>query len=107
MSNNPKKSKKEKSKNDKAWEVIFQTYNILDEINKNGIYKISATVINEEREARLMTKFDHKIQLPLVFNLIRGELILLGNLRVIKIFQKENQNLQAFQKFLFQSILKP
>ncbi|MCA6502125.1 MAG: hypothetical protein IM585_07895 [Pseudanabaena sp. M135S2SP2A07QC] len=64
MSNN---SKKEKSKNDKAWEILFHKYNILDEIHKNGIYKISATVINEEREARLMTKFDHKIQLPLIF----------------------------------------
>jgi hypothetical protein len=60
-------SKSEKSKNDTAWESLFETYHILDEINKNGVYKISAKVINTKREARLMTKFDHHIQLPSIF----------------------------------------
>ncbi|WP_223807518.1 type II restriction enzyme [Pseudanabaena sp. UWO311] len=62
MSNNS-----DKSKNDIAWEILFKTHHILDEINKNGVYKISAQVINAEREARLMTKFDHHIQLPKIF----------------------------------------
>ena len=60
-------SKSEKSKNDIAWESLFETHHILDEINKNGVYKISAKLINTKREARLMTKFDHHIQLPSIF----------------------------------------
>lgn len=60
-------NKSEKSKNDIAWESLFETHNILEEINKNGIYKISAKAINTRREARLMTKFDHRIQLPSIF----------------------------------------
>jgi hypothetical protein len=57
----------DKSKNDTAWETLFEKHHILDEINRNGVYRISAKVINEEREARLMTKFDHHIQLPTIF----------------------------------------
>jgi len=60
-------NKSEKSKNDIAWESLFETHNILEEIDKNGVYKISAKVINTKREARLMTKFDHRIQLPSIF----------------------------------------
>ena len=60
-------SKSEKSKNDIAWESLFETHHILEEINKNSVYKISAKVINAKREARLMTKFDHHIQLPSIF----------------------------------------
>jgi hypothetical protein len=60
-------NKSEKSKNDIAWESLFETHNILEEINKNGVYKISAKAINTKREARLMTKFDHHIQLPSIF----------------------------------------
>jgi hypothetical protein len=56
-----------KTKNDIAWEKLFETHGILDQINKTGIYKISSKSINEWREARLMTKFDHDIQLPQVF----------------------------------------
>lgn len=56
-----------KSKNDLAWEKIFWKQNILDRILKEGHIEISATKINEFREARLMTKFDHKSQLPKLF----------------------------------------
>ena len=56
-----------KSRNDLAWEEIFNKYKILDEILKIGHVEISATKINEFREARLMTKFDHKSQLPKLF----------------------------------------
>ena len=55
------------SKNDVAWEALFQTHRILDQINADGVFQISAAAINEIREARLMTKFDHYIQLPTVF----------------------------------------
>jgi hypothetical protein len=56
-----------KSKNDIAWESIFEKYKIVDTILSNGHALISSTNINEFREARLMTKFDHKSQLPQLF----------------------------------------
>ena len=56
-----------KSKNDVAWEKIFQKHKILDRIWEDGHIEITATKINEFREARLMTKFDHKSQLPKLF----------------------------------------
>jgi hypothetical protein len=57
-----------KSKNDLAWEKIFEKHKILDKILKDGYIEITATKINEFREARLMTKFDHKSQLPRLFS---------------------------------------
>jgi hypothetical protein len=56
-----------KSKNDIAWEKIFGKYEIIDNALNNGHFIISSTNINEFREARLMTKFDHKSQLPKLF----------------------------------------
>ena len=49
------------------WENIFDKYDILENIKKNGQYEISAKAINEFREARLMTKFDNASQLPKIF----------------------------------------
>ncbi|REC50441.1 transcriptional regulator [Chryseobacterium piscium] len=57
-----------KSKNDLAWEKIFEKYQILEKVQDNGHTLISSTNINEFREARLMTKFDHKSQLPKLFS---------------------------------------
>ena len=54
--------------NDKAWEKLFYKYNILEHIDKKGLYTITAKQINEFREARLMTKFDHRSNLPLLFS---------------------------------------
>lgn len=56
-----------KSKNDKAWEIIFEEEQILDRIAQDGFFQISSTRINQQREARLMTKFDHAVQLPQIF----------------------------------------
>jgi len=56
-----------KSKNDIAWEKLFEKYNILDKVIKEGHAFIASSNINEFREARLMTKFDHKSQLPELF----------------------------------------
>lgn len=53
--------------NDAAWESLFDKYHILDEIDRNGQFVISANQIKEFREPRLMTKFDHKINLPNIF----------------------------------------
>ena len=52
------------SKNESAWAQLFKKYNIDGAINRDGQYIISSKVINEFREARLMTKFDHRFQLP-------------------------------------------
>lgn len=52
------------SKNENAWNQLFVQYRIEDEINRNGQYIIKSKEINAFREARLMTKFDHRFQLP-------------------------------------------
>jgi hypothetical protein len=57
-----------KSQNDLAWEKLFEKHKILDRILKDGRFDISAAQIKESgREPRLMTKFDHKSQLPKLF----------------------------------------
>lgn len=53
--------------NKEAWKLLFDKYNILEEINNNGFFKITAKEINEFREARLMTKFDNSANLPDLF----------------------------------------
>lgn len=55
-------------KNDKVWEKIFNDYNVVNTITTNGSFVISANQIrNYGREPRLMTKFDHKVNLPQIF----------------------------------------
>lgn len=56
-----------KSKNDLAWEQIFEKYEIIDAVERLSYFEISSSEINEFREARLMTKFDHRSQLPKLF----------------------------------------
>jgi hypothetical protein len=56
------------SPNDVAWKQIFQEHRILERIACEGRMSISATDINKFREARLMTKFDHRSQLPELFD---------------------------------------
>lgn len=55
------------TKNDVSWENLFHTYQILEEVNKNGCFKIQTSQINQERESRLMAKFDHVVNLPKIF----------------------------------------
>ncbi len=57
-----------KSLNDKAWEALFDKYDILNQIDMRGSFQISATQIKEFREPRLMAKFDHTINLPKLFS---------------------------------------
>lgn len=59
---------KQKSLNDKAWEKLFDKYDILNQIDMNGSFQISAAQIKEFREPRLMAKFDHIINLPEIFS---------------------------------------
>ena len=55
------------TKNDDAWEELFDTYQIAAAIERDGRFAISAEQINVVREARLMTKFDHRSNLPQIF----------------------------------------
>ncbi|RCX09291.1 hypothetical protein DFR58_1375 [Anaerobacterium chartisolvens] len=55
------------TKNDNAWEALFERYNILELIARYGFYEIESRVINTVRESRLMAKFDHYINLPRIF----------------------------------------
>lgn len=52
---------------DKKWVRIFEDYNVLDVIERDGLFKITAGEIKVYREARLMTKFDFISSLPDVF----------------------------------------
>ncbi|MFN8431301.1 MAG: transcriptional regulator [Spirosomataceae bacterium] len=56
------------SKNNTAWEKIFLKHELLKRISDYGFAEISSKEINNFREARLMTKFDHKSQLPQIFS---------------------------------------
>src|ERR1700704_3541995 len=56
-----------KSKNDVAWEALFEAHNILDRVNSAGFCELSASSISKERDARSMTTFHHRIQLPTIF----------------------------------------
>ena len=56
------------SKNNEAWNLLFDKYNIVNEINKNGYFEIAADEIKTSgREPRLMTKFDSSENLPDIF----------------------------------------
>lgn len=57
------------TKNDIAWERLFNHFDIVSKVDKDGYYLISSSEINEigKREARLMTKFDHRNNLPKLF----------------------------------------
>ena len=53
--------------NDTAWESLFDQYDIFREINDKGEFIITASQIKKFREPRLMTKFDHMVNLPKLF----------------------------------------
>lgn len=71
-------------KSAEAWERIFEKYNILQHIEENGVYKISADAIKEFREPRLMAKYDFSKTRPEIFRkhdlgilpITRGEYII-------------------------------
>lgn len=56
------------SKNNEAWNLLFDKFNIIENINKNGYFEITADDIKSSgREPRLMTKFDSSENLPDMF----------------------------------------
>lgn len=52
---------------DRDWATLFERYDILRHIETDGFYTISSNQINDVHEARLMTKFDNKANLPEIF----------------------------------------
>ena len=52
---------------DTVWEKLFDEHKILNEIEYNGFHIITSAQINKFHEARLVTKFDHKVNLPKIF----------------------------------------
>lgn len=87
--------------NDTAWESLFDKYHILAEIEQNGQFIISANQIKEFREPRLMTKFDHKINLPNIFTsnnlsilpITRGNYVI-SSFSAYKEFDEPSQDVQ-------------
>ena len=87
--------------NDTAWEKLFDKYHILTEIDQNGQFVISANQIREFREPRLMTKFDHKINLPNIFSannlsilpITRGDYVI-SSFSAYQNFGEPSQNIQ-------------
>jgi len=56
------------SLNDIKWKEIVDKFCVLDRIAEENSFEITSAQINEfGREARLMTKFDHRSQLPKLF----------------------------------------
>ncbi|WLR52553.1 translation elongation factor [Bacillus tianshenii] len=60
-----------KTKNDTAWEILFERYDIINAIKCDGFFRIKAADIRKEREPRLMCKFDHYTNLPNIFKLYK------------------------------------
>lgn len=87
--------------NDTAWESLFDKYHILAAIEQNGQFIISANQIKEFREPRLMTKFDHKINLPNIFAsnnlsilpITRGDYVI-SSFSAYKEFDEPSQDVQ-------------
>ena len=92
-----------------AWKRLFVKYSIIDEINKNGYYEISANKIKDFKEPRLMAKFDSIESVPQVFkdnkiNILpikRGAYIL-GNFDLYKDFSgvREQSKIKTVDKSL-------
>lgn len=87
--------------NDIAWENLFEKYKILNNIEQYGEFVISSKQIKEFREPRLMTKFDHKINLPKIFRdnklailpITRGDYII-SSFEAYKNFDAQNDDFQ-------------
>jgi len=52
---------------EQSWEILFDKYDIVSKVQKDGLFRISSAQINTVKEARLMAKFDQSAQLPRTF----------------------------------------
>jgi hypothetical protein len=89
-------------KNDIAWNLLFGKYHIIDQVDRYGFFEISATQINEFREARLMTKFDHRASLPDLFSkndlailpVTRGTYVI-SRIEAYKVFEQSTDEVES------------
>lgn len=51
-----------------AWRELFDKYNIVDKVQKNGVFRIKASQIKEFKEPRLMAKWDSTESLPYILS---------------------------------------
>lgn len=81
------------SRTDTAWRLLFEKYDIFHKIEQNGCFQISANQIKEFREPRLMTKFDHTVNLP--------DLFLKNNLSILPVTRGDYviSHFDAYHKF--------
>lgn len=49
---------------DQAWKMLLNKYNIVENVNENGIFYIKSSQIREYKEPRLMAKWDSSENLP-------------------------------------------
>ncbi|KGO84425.1 hypothetical protein Q763_01390 [Flavobacterium beibuense F44-8] len=88
---------------------MFDKHKIINKVLTNGHTVISSSTINEFREARLMTKFDHRSQLPKLFSdnnlsilpISRGEYVI-GSFETFSSFNKDEIDIShiEFPSFL-------
>lgn len=75
--------------NHKGWDTIFSSLDVLNKVNANGYFDISAQEIKDVsgREARLMAKIDFREQLPGVMSANKLSILAInnGNYRIAKI----------------------
>lgn len=64
-----------KGKTGHAWEALFDKYNLGKQIQRSDYVELDVDTIREFREPRLMTKFDHRANLPQIFE--RNQLAIL------------------------------
>ncbi|MDY2577333.1 hypothetical protein SOP70_08045 [Lactiplantibacillus plantarum] len=55
------------TKADDAWASLFSKYDILNHVNRDGVFSITSSKIKEFYEPRLITKFDWSSSLPKLF----------------------------------------
>ncbi len=81
---------------DLVWQNIFQDYPIIEEVQERGRFEITADIIKQYYEPRLVTKFDFSLALPEVMQENNIAILpnttgsyLLGNFDIFKTFPKE------------------
>ena len=81
---------------DIVWQNIFHDYPIIEEVQERGQFEITADIIKQYYEPRLVTKFDFSLALPEVMQENNIAILpnttgsyLLGNFDIFKTFPKE------------------
>ena len=85
---------------DTVWKNIIDDYDILNQIDMKGMYRITADDIRKYNEPRLVTKFDCKNALPEIFKENNISILpdttgtyLLGHFNIFKDFPEETDEI--------------